>query len=352
MFVRPCRTVSTVVLTALVVAACEGSTGPGARVPALVYHRVSVNGGPAAIIAAAADGSGEVNLTPGDWDNPNPVWSPDGRRIAFFRAPPGPFPRVYSLAVMDADGSNVRLLTPPLDLEGARGNYNPYISGGALHWSPDGRRLLFAHYDSLGLGLYTVGVDDGSAPVAVPLARPSYDTPVGWSPDGGRIAFLSQPPPSTQYDDPTTRLYVAALDGSGRVPVLQASADSTAEDVTSAAWSPDGTRFVIHRLPGLLEVVNSDGSSRRSLPTGDGMWNEPQPQATASAFGAPAWSPDGRRIVYTMTHFPPIDTSPIPGDGAPTQRIAVISASGGTFTQLTRDEHPSRSMHPSWRRIP
>ena len=55
----------------------------------------------------------------------NPVWSPDGRRIAFESN--------WQLWVMNADGSGQRRLTR----NGAR-NF-------ASVWSPDGRRFAFEH---------------------------------------------------------------------------------------------------------------------------------------------------------------------------------------------------------------
>ena len=54
--------------------------------------------------------------------------SPDGKKIAFARNETG---RTYLMAIMDADGSNMRSLTPPGD------NY------GDPTWSPDGGRIAF-----------------------------------------------------------------------------------------------------------------------------------------------------------------------------------------------------------------
>src|SRR5262249_11173167 len=64
-----------------------------------------------------------------------PAWSPDGRRIPFLSDEDG-FVHVY---MMGADGSGRRQVTFGECEDGW-----PTISRGALHWSPDGQRLLFA----------------------------------------------------------------------------------------------------------------------------------------------------------------------------------------------------------------
>jgi len=74
-----------------------------------------------------ADGSKVRQLTDSDDMDLEPVWSPDGERIAFASRRDGDF----EIFVMNADGTEVRQLTDndAIDLEPA--------------WSPDGERIAF-----------------------------------------------------------------------------------------------------------------------------------------------------------------------------------------------------------------
>ncbi len=82
-----------------------------------------------AIIAFAADGSGQRNLLEGeDIAGGSARWSPDGTQIVFARGPDGYATDIY---VMDSDGSDVHRLTMWDGYDG-----DPF-------WSPDGTRILF-----------------------------------------------------------------------------------------------------------------------------------------------------------------------------------------------------------------
>ena len=99
------------------------------------------------------------------------LWSPDGAHIAVVNGP-----RLY---VMDADGSNVRVLDDDYD-------------GLGVAWSPDGTRLAFADGSAAQMVRILVAPMDGSAPAetVLPIAGCAfYNCEMTWSPDWSRIAF-------------------------------------------------------------------------------------------------------------------------------------------------------------------
>ena len=98
-----------------------------------------------------------------------------------------------------------------------------------------------------------------------------------WSPDGQRIAFMSQ-------RDRNDGIYVMNADGSDQRKVLDS------EDGFWPVWSPDGQQIAfMSRRDGNSEiyVMNADGSDQQNL------------TRHAASDGSPAWSPDGQRIAFT-----------------------------------------------------
>jgi hypothetical protein len=95
------------------------------------------------VITMNADGSGKRKLARGF----GPVWSPDGRKIAFVSERAGSM----DVGVMNADGSGKRILTRSRAV-----NFVPQPA-----WSPDGQKLLFVS-DRDGLEAVYVMNADGS----------------------------------------------------------------------------------------------------------------------------------------------------------------------------------------------
>ena len=63
------------------------------------------------VITMGADGSDRVNLTPGDFDEEYPAWSPDGTRIRVSRTADSPSGCRGDVYIMNADGSDLHALT-------------------------------------------------------------------------------------------------------------------------------------------------------------------------------------------------------------------------------------------------
>ncbi len=90
-----------------------------------------------------ADGSGQRNLTRNPAHDEDPVWSPDGRTIAFVSRRDGKR-QVY---VMNADGSGQRNLTRSLGRDSAPA------------WSPDGRTIAFISTRDRNTEIYVMNAD-------------------------------------------------------------------------------------------------------------------------------------------------------------------------------------------------
>jgi Tol biopolymer transport system component len=220
------------------------------------------------VLFVNADGSGQRNVKR-EWKlDARPVWSPDGRRIAFNRA----WGNDGDIYVMNADGSGVRRLTRT---PGPGWTWFPF-------WSPTGRRIAFGkitvtfrpdrkpHY----LSRAEVWVMNADGSGQRRLALGMLD---GWSPDGREIAFSRRPSAKAQG-----RLY--AVQAGGSRPRLLTRVGG------SARWSPDGQKIVfVRQRPGTrgkvndIYVMSADGSGQRKL---------------ADRGHDPRWSPDGTKISF------------------------------------------------------
>jgi len=232
--------------------------------------------------AVNADGSGLVRLTRNPANDFDPAWSPDGSLIAF-RSERDGNNEVY---VMRADGSDQHDVSrDPAD------DWGPA-------WSPDGASVLWNCALDLSVGFRACVADPSGAqrrrlPVDIYVEYPA------WSPDGKRIAFMSQESDSFG-DDPNYNVYVVNVDGTGLRRLTEAPGSDG-----FPAWSPDGTRIAFSSTrddcqnsdaPGCLSsgdigpyhtlyVMNADGSNQHRVTDRFGQLSD--------------WSPDGRYIVFS-----------------------------------------------------
>jgi Tol biopolymer transport system component len=260
------------------------------------------------------DGTDPRPLTSGmayDW---LPVWSRDGKRLAYWsRASESD--TQWRLMVTDADGSS------PVEVATYehRTSYDP----SSVDWSPDGTKVMYSACSS------TPQCDDrvivaktdrlDFAPVGDPSLR-AWE-PV-WSPDGSRIAFGGG-------DGQDKGVYVMARDGSG-VRRLSDVTDGSQNSFITVDWSSVGDRIVTQASP-------TGGEFRLWSFAADGDTESQVPGSPPGSILA-RWSPDGTRISFWVA------------EGSE-RHVSIIPADGGEVTRLTSELENDWSWSPDGTRI-
>ena len=125
------------------------------------------------------DGSRVQRLTDNQFFEKNPVWSPDGKQIAFTRDIDADIRnKQFDIFIMDADGNNQRNLTK-----------HPARDGGAS-WAPDGRRIAFTSNRTGRNEIHIIDIPSGE--VEQLTNNKGIDGSANdpsWSPDGKYIAY-------------------------------------------------------------------------------------------------------------------------------------------------------------------
>ena len=199
------------------------------------------------------------NSSDGDY---NPVFSPDGKHIAFVR---GTDAAVRNLFIMNADGSDLRALTL----------HSRTIAG--IAWTPDSSNLVFSSDLGGSLSLWRVPISGGT-PERLTVGGDNATSPAVSLKDN-RLAFSEG---SAEWS--TMRLDLSA---SVRKPVVLFS--STEKD-SAVQYSPDDSLIAFQSLrSGSQEIWISqiDGAKPVRLTSFDGPYS-----------GSPSWSPDGRQIAF------------------------------------------------------
>jgi Tol biopolymer transport system component len=254
------------------------------------------------ICLVSADGSGRTTVGNGPAADHAPVWSPDGRRLAFVSDRQGD----EAIYLMDADGGNVSRLTPiglqAIDPSWSRTN-----------------EIAFSGQSAAGdSGIYVIAADGSGLREVYSNGDPrvlSAQAPA-ISPDGSKIAFTGSQNATITNQHPTDGIYVIATDGT--TPTRVATGDAP-------AWSYDSRRLAFtapdsSNVPQLM-VSNADGSGARAVTAVDWCTQKTRP----------AWSPDGAWLAY----------SACPGSSF---AVDVVPSAGGTPTTVTY-----QADEPDWR---
>jgi Tol biopolymer transport system component len=236
-----------------------------------------------------------------------PVWSPNGKTVAFYAIQfdalgqqPVSIPHIY---LVNADGDQ-RLLTD--------------VRARFPSWSANGK-IAFDNGSPSSGDIFVIN-PDGSGLEQLTNAAATRNIRPDWSPNGQKIAFTSR-------RDGNDEIYVMNADGSDPTRLTFDPASDNA-----AAWSPDGRKIVFQSTrDGNIEIyaMNADGTDQTRLTNYPGRNQDPD------------WSPNGQRIAWVR------DIEPI-SDGIP--ELFTMNADGSDPTQLT--DLPSMNAHPGWGRGP
>jgi TolB protein len=176
----------------------------------IIYSREGDNGSEIFSVAVGGGAPRQLTNSPRGTVNVLPTSSPDGRRIVFVSGRSGP-PELY---IMDADGTNVNMLTA---YDFSEKNYRSDPD-----WSPDGRRIAYQELVNDRFQIRTIFAAGGTPKQ---LTSDGVNEQPSWAPDGRHLVFTSSRTGVRQ-------LWVLDTE-SNRVRQLTKSAGAK-----SSAWSP------------------------------------------------------------------------------------------------------------------
>jgi len=230
------------------------------------------------------DGENQRRVTVGKTLNIAPRWSPDGRSIAYTS---------YRRGGANIFISNIFQGTLDEVTKGDKVGENWLPA-----WSPDGTRVAFSSTRDGNPEIYVANRDGSN--VRRLTNHPSIDITPTWSPTGTQIAFTSD-------RTGTPQIYVVGADG---LNLAKRSSDGYCDRPT---WSPAPYNEIAYSArsgPGFdIHVIDLATGQTSSLTNGEGT-NE-----------SPAYSPNGRHIVFTSSRSGKVQVFTMARDGKNVRQI-------------------------------
>lgn len=159
-----------------------------------------------------------INLTETNSDSIEPVWSPDGDKIAFSS---GDNDLIWNIFIIELQTLDVT------QIQGAFNDFSP-------SWSPDGTQFAVQSLRDDNWDIYILNMD-GSPPIRL-TSDEALDYRPRWSPNGSMIAFDS-------LRDGNWEIYVIDLTCDGLEAECTRNLTNNIAGDGGVAWSPDGSQL-------------------------------------------------------------------------------------------------------------
>ena len=255
------------------------------------------------------------------------AWSPDNQYIAFNLSSQ----YKTEMYILNVTGTLNDPSTPPFSIDVG----DVFSFADSISWQPvipdeivERKRTPEPTQTSPDIGLiaFTSAVENGNLDIYTMYPdgsdltnltnNPAHDVNPYWSPDGERIAFMSDRAGFMQ-------IFVMNADGSNVIQVTDNEANHEFGISDHGPWSPDGSRLLFNEwAPAnekwMLYAIGIDGQNKTRLAD------------VPNIYTSPSWSPDGKHVAFVV---------PIQQEGSQGReviRIQVVDANGENLTDATR----------------